>query len=278
MTTLAPSPLGPVDGTLDHAARAAAERPLLGWAAHDARTMIGRSLRRSVREPDTLILAVALPVVVMLLFVTVFGGEIDTGMAYVDFVVPGIILLCAGYGASTTAVAVAADVTGDIMSRFRSLPVHLSSVLTGHVVASLARNAVSTSLVVGVAFLLGFRPSAGPREWLLVVALLAAYVLALTWLAVCVGVVASSPEAASGFSFGIMFLPYVSSAFVRPETMPAALEWFARYQPVTPVTDTLRGWLVGMPGGSSLVAFAWCAGFYVVARALAGRLFRRRTV
>lgn len=273
MTTLAPAPAG----TLDPVARAAAARPLLGWGAHDARAMIGRTLRRSVREPDTLIMAVALPVVIMLMFVTVFGGEIDTGRAYVDFVVPGIVLLCAGYGASSTAVGVAGDVTGDIMSRFRTLPIRPSSVLTGHVVASLVRNAVSTTLVVGVAFALGFRPTAGPREWLGVVALLAAYVLALTWIAVCVGVVASSPEAASGFSFGIMFLPYVSSAFVRPETMPAALEWFARHQPVTPVTDTLRTWLVGMPGGDAVVAFAWCAGFYVVARLLAGRLFRRRT-
>jgi ABC-2 type transport system permease protein len=272
MTTLAPSPRG----TLDPVARAAAERPLLGWRSAEASAMIGRCLRRSLREPDTLIMAVALPVTIMLLFVTVFGGEIDTGMAYVDFVVPGIVLLCAGYGASTTAVSVASDMTGGIMGRFRSLPIRPSSVLTGHVVASLVRNAVSTALVVGVAYLLGFRPAAGAAEWLLVVALLAAYVLALTWVAVCVGVVASSPEAAAGFSFGVMFLPYVSSAFVRPETMPAALEWFARYQPVTPVTDTLRGWLVDLPGGAPLPAFAWCALFLVVARVLAGVLFARR--
>jgi len=226
---------------------------------------------------DTLLMGIALPVIIMAMFVYVFGGAIDTGMAYVDYVVPGIVLLCAGYGASTTAVGVASDMTGGLMNRFRSLPMRPAAALTGHVVESMARNAVSTVLVVGVAFAAGFRPDAGPGGWLATAALVAAYVLALTWVAVCTGIVASSPEAASAFSFAIMFLPYVSSAFVQPETMPRVLELVARYQPVTPVTDTVRAWLTGAGQAQPWVAFAWCAGLFLVARVGAVVLFRRRT-
>lgn len=268
MTTLAPS-LSPADG-------AAAHRPHGGWRTQDTLAMIGRSLRRSIRTPDTVIMGIALPVMIMAMFVYVFGGAIDTGMQYVDYVVPGIVLLCAGYGASTTAVGVASDMTGGLMSRFRSMPMRPAAVLTGHVVESMVRNAVSTTLVVGVALAAGFRPTADLGGWLAVVGLVAVYVLALTWVSVCIGIVASTPEAASGFSFVIMFLPYVSSAFVQPETMPRVLELVARYQPVTPVTDTVRGWLIGTPGTSAAVAFAWCIGVLVVARVGAVVLFRRR--
>lgn len=254
------------------------DAPLLGWAVHDARMMIGRTLRRFPREIDTMIMAVMLPVMILLLFVYVFGGAIETGTEYVNYVVPGILLLCVGYGASATGVAVASDMTGGLMDRFRSMPVRPSSVLTGHVVASVVRNAVSTTLVIGVAFLIGFRPEAGPGRWLGVVALLALYVLALTWLAVCLGLLASSPEAANGFGFVITFLPYISSAFVPPETMPRVLELVATYQPVTPVTDTLRAWLLGMPDGANpWLAVLWCLGIGILTRAAAVLLFRRAT-
>jgi ABC-2 type transport system permease protein len=239
--------------------------------------MIGRCLRRSTREIDVLIMSVALPVAILLMFVYVFGGEIETGGAYVNYVVPGIIVLCVGYGSASTAVAVASDMTGGIMNRFRTLPIRRSSVLTGHVVASMARNAVATAVVFGVAYVAGFRPEAGVVKWLGVVGLLTLYVLAITWIGVCTGLLASSPEAANGLSFAIMFLPYVSSAFVRPETMPHALELIARHQPVTPVTDTLRGWLVGAPLGSEpWVALAWGVGLLVAARTTAVVLYRRR--
>jgi ABC-2 type transport system permease protein len=265
-TTTAPAP-----------ARATTAAPLGGWAVQDTVAMIGRSLRRSLRTPDTLIMGIALPVILMLLFVYVFGGAIQTGQAaYVDYVVPGIILLCAGYGAATTAVSVASDMTDGLMNRFRTLPVRPVAALTGHVVESVVRNGVSTALVVGVAYAAGFRPTAGLGEWLAAAGLVALYVLALTWVAVAIGIVASGPEAANGFTFAIMFLPYVSSAFVPPESMPRVLEVVATYQPVTPVTDTVRAWLTGAPGGQPVVALAWCAGLLVVARLVAAWLFRRR--
>jgi ABC-2 type transport system permease protein len=263
--------------TVPAPARATAPAPVGGWALQDTLAMIGRSLRRSLRTPDTLIMGIALPVILMLLFVYVFGGAIQTGQAaYVDYVVPGIILLCAGYGAATTAVSVASDMTDGLMNRFRTLPVRPVAALTGHVVESVVRNAVSTALVVGVAYAAGFRPTAGLGEWLAVAGLVALYVLALTWVAVAIGIVASGPEAANGFTFAIMFLPYVSSAFVPPESMPRVLEVIATYQPVTPVTDTVRAWLIGAPGGQPVVALAWCAGLLVVARLVAAWLFRRR--
>lgn len=256
------------------AAAAPVRPPRGGWALHDTFAMIGRSLRRSLRTPDTLIMGLALPIILMLLFVYVFGGAISTGQAYVDFVVPGIVLLCAGYGAATTAVSVASDMTGGLM--FRTLPVRPVAALTGHVVESVVRNAVSTALVVGVAFAVGFRPTAGLLGWAGTAGLLLLYVLALTWVAVCIGIVASGPEAANGFTFAIMFLPYVSSAFVPPETMPRVLEVIATYQPVTPVTDTVRAWLTGVPGAHPVAALLWCGGLLLAARLVAAWLFRRR--
>lgn len=256
--------------------RADVRPPTGGWALRDTVAMIDRCLRRSLRMPDTLIIGVALPIILMLLFVYVFGGAIQTGQSYVDYVVPGIILLTTGYGAATTAVTVASDMTGGLMNRFRTLPVRPVAALTGHVVESVVRNTVSTILVVAVAFAAGFRPTAGLTEWLGVAGIVLLYVLALTWISVCIGLVASGPEAANGFTFGIMFLPYVSSAFVPPESMPRVLEVIATYQPVTPVTDTVRAWLTGAPGGQPVAALLWCVGLLVVARVIAARLFRKR--
>ncbi|HMO11236.1 MAG TPA: ABC transporter permease [Actinotalea sp.] len=250
---------------------------VLGWHAVDVLAAVGRSLRRSLRTPDTLVTGIALPVVLMLMFVYVFGGAIDPSGGYVNYVVPGIVLLCAGFGASATAVSVAQDMTGGLMNRFRSMPMRPSTVLTGHVVESLARNAVSTVLVVGVALLAGFRPTASAGLWFATAALVGAYVLALTWVAVGIGLVASGPEAANGFSFAVMFLPYLSSAFVPPSTMPRALEWVATYQPISPIIDTVRSWLIGVPGGRPWLAAAWCVGMLVVARLAAVALFRRRS-
>ncbi|KQR11710.1 ABC transporter permease [Cellulomonas sp. Leaf334] len=251
--------------------------PALGWTAHDTGALIERCLRRSLRQLDTVLMAVILPVVLLLLFVYVFGGAIQTGGDYVNWVVPGIVLLTAGYGSATTAVDVASDMTGGIIDRFRSLPIRPTGVLTGHVVASMARNAVSTALVFGIAILIGFDAAASPAQWLGAIGLIALFVLALTWVAVAIGIVASGPEAASGFTFAILFLPYVSSAFVPPESMPAVLEVLATYNPITPITDTLRGLLLGTPIGDSWVAAVlWCLGIFVVARLVAARLFRRR--
>jgi ABC-2 type transport system permease protein len=250
----------------------------LTWGARDSQILIGRSLRHLPRNLESLLMAVILPVLLMLLFVYVFGGAISTGTDYVNYVVPGIILLCAAFGASMTAVNVASDMTNGIIDRFRTMPIASSAVLTGHVAASLVRNALSTALVIGVAYLAGFHPSASTLEWLATVGILALFVLAISWVSVCLGLIAKSPEAASGYTFGFAFLPYVSSAFVPPETMPAVLRGIAEHQPVTPVIETARGLLMGTPIGNSVwLSLAWFGGLLVVSYGLAGVLFRRRT-
>ena len=250
----------------------------LAWGVRDSMTMIGRSLRHIPRQIDSLLMAVILPVVLMLLFVYVFGGAINVGTEYVNYVVPGIILLCAGFGAGMTAVSVANDMTTGVIDRFRTLPILSSAVLTGHVVASLVRNALSTALVLGVAFLAGFRPNATPIEWVAAIGVLALFVLAISWLSVCLGLLARTPEAASGYTFGFAFLPYVSSAFVPPETMPAVLRGFAEHQPITPIIETTRGLLMGSGIGVSLwLSLAWFGGLTLVCFTWAAWLFRRRT-
>ena len=246
----------------------------MNWFAGDSLTLIGRSLRHSLRSIDALLTAVMLPVLLLLMFVYVFGGSIDTGGDYVDYVVPGIILLCAGFGAATTAVSVNQDMTTGVIDRFRSLDIAASAVLAGHVVASMARNLVSTLLVLGVALLIGYNPDASPGEWLGVLGLLLLFMAAVSWLAAAYGLLASSAEAAGAFSFFILFLPYVSSAFVRPDSMPGVLETIAEHQPLTPLVGTLRALMLGTPTGDAAVAVAWCAGFAVLGCAAAALLFR----
>ncbi|WP_238420908.1 ABC transporter permease [Streptomyces taklimakanensis] len=240
--------------------------------------MAARSVRLSARNLDALLISLALPVMLMLIFVYLFGGAIDTGTAYVTYVVPGVLVLCAGYGAANTAVGVAADMTEGVIDRFRSLDVGGTSVLAGHVVASAARNAAATAAVLAVAFLIGFRPAADAAAWAAVVGVLAAYVLAFSWLSAAVGLLARSPEAASGFTFFVLFLPYPSSAFVRVDSMPDWLHGFADNQPVTHVIEALRALLLDRPAGDALWwALAWCAGLSVVSIAASAFLFRRRT-
>ena len=238
--------------------------------------LIGRSIRLSRRNLDVLILAIALPLVLMLLFVLVFGGAIATGTEYVTYVVPGILLLCTGYGAATTASAVAADMHGGMVDRLRTLPIPSAAVLTGHVVASLARNAVATTVVVAVAVALGFRPAGTVADWLLAAGLLALWVAALSWFAAGAGVLARSVEAAGAFSFVMLFLPYLSSAFVPVETMPGVLRAFAAHQPVTPVTETVRALLTGVPVDRAGPALAWCLGLLAASIAFAVTAYGRR--
>jgi ABC-2 type transport system permease protein len=251
-------------------------RPLSALA--DWLTMAGRCLRLTRRNLDALLTSLLLPVILLLLFVYLFGGAIETGTRYVTYVVPGVLLLCAGFGASMTAVSVTNDMTGGIIDRFRSMDVAGASVLAGHVAASVVRNLASTVLVFGVAFLIGFRPSAGPLDWLAAAGILVLFILAISWMAAAVGLLARSPEAAGGFSFLVMFLPYPSSAFVPVDTMPTWIHGFANNQPVTPVIESLRGLLLGIPVGSSpWRALAWCLGILVASVALSGVLFRHRT-
>lgn len=243
----------------------------------DALTMIGRCLRLSRRNLDVLITSLMLPIMLMLLFVYLFGGAINTGSAYVTYVVPGVIVLCVAFGSSLTAVSVCQDMKGGIVDRFRSLDVGGAAVLAGHVVASAVRNLMSTVLVLGVALLIGFRPHAGALAWLVAVGILLVFILAISWLSAAVGLMTKSPEAASGFTFFVMFLPYPSSAFVPINTMPSWLHGFARHQPTTPVIETIRGLLLGgHVGASPWLALGWCAGILVVSVALSGILFARR--
>ena len=242
----------------------------------DSLVFVGRSVRHSVRSIDAVMVAVLLPVLILLLFVYVFGGAIDTAGDYVDYVVPGIILLCAGYGSATTALSVNQDMTTRCVDRFRSLPIASSGVLTGHVVASVLRNLLSTVLVLAVALLIGFHPHASALDWLGAAGILLAFMTAISWIAACFGLLAKSPEGAGAFSFVIMFTPYVSSAFVPTDTMPGALEWIGDRQPVTPIVETLRGLMLGTPIGSHAVtALAWCAGLTAIGIVSAGLLFRR---
>jgi ABC-2 type transport system permease protein len=244
----------------------------------DAVIFVGRSTRHSLRSVDALVTSIALPVVILLLFVYVFGGALRPAGGYVDYVVPGIILLCAGFGSSTTAVKVNEDMTSGVIDRFRSMPIAGSAVLAGHVVASVARNLVSTVVVLGVALVVGFRPGSEPLAWLAVVALLALYMTAVSWLAAAFGLIARSAEGAGAFSFFIMFLPYLSSAFVPTDTMPPALQGIADHQPVTPIIETLRGLMMGTPVGNDwIVALGWCLGGVAVGGTAAAALFGRRT-
>lgn len=243
----------------------------------DALTMVGRSVRLTTRNTDALITALALPVMLMLVFVYFFGGAIDTGGAYVQYVVPGVLVLCAGFGVGNTAISVCDDMAGGIIDRFRSLDVGGTAVLGGHVAASVVRNTAASALVFAVAAAIGFRPQAGPARLLAAVGVLLAFVVAMTWLAATVGLLARTPEAAGAFTFFVAFLPYPSSAFVRIDSMPGWLHGFAEHQPLTPVIESLRALLLDQSAGDSpWRALAWCAVLTVLGMAASAALFRRR--
>jgi ABC-2 type transport system permease protein len=238
---------------------------------------IGRSIRHTLRNVEVLSMAIILPIMLMLLFTYVFGGAIDPGGDYVDYVVPGIILLCAGFGSSSTAVDVADDMSNGIIDRFRTMPLRSDGVIVGHVVASLLRNLFATGVVIGVALLVGFRPTANVAEWLGALGLIALFILAITWLYASIGLAARSAAAASGYGFVLLFLPYLSSAFVPTDTMPEWLQWIADNQPITPISETSRGLLLGTPiGDRAWWAVGWCLVILVGAAAWGAWQFRRR--
>lgn len=249
----------------------------LFWTLSDGWTMFRRNLKHILRHPDSLFMSIALPIILMLMFVFVFGGAIQTGSEYVNYIVPGIIITCVGYGSSTTAMSVCQDMVGGLFDRFRSMPIHPSSLLVGHVAGSFIRNVISTALVILVALLVGFRPTAGWLDWLSAIGYLSLFLLSISWLSVVFGLLARSVETSSSFSFFIMFLPYVSSAFVPTETMPSWLHGFADNQPMTPLIETLRGLLIGTPiGKNSLSAIVWFGILLVVSFAASMIIFNRR--
>ncbi|MCE7006286.1 ABC transporter permease [Kibdelosporangium philippinense] len=250
-----------------------------GNATSDMLTMIGRSLRLTRRNGETLFLAILLPLLMMSMFVFVFGGAINVGGGeYINYVVPGTILLCVGYGAASTAMAVADDMNNGMIDRLRSMPISNLALLTGHVVASIARNALSTTIVVGTAIAMGFRPEGSFGDWMVAVGLLLLYVLALSWLAAGLGAIAKGVESASGLAFFMLFLPYLSSAFVPTGTMPSFLRAVSENQPITPIIETIRGLLIGTPiGNNGWIALAWASGLLIFSFTLSIVLYRLRT-
>jgi ABC-2 type transport system permease protein len=244
----------------------------------DTAVLTGRTLRHVTRSPDTIITTAVTPIAIMLLFVYVFGGAIDTGSdSYVTYLLPGILLITIASGVSYTALRLFTDLQGGIFERFQSLPIARPGVLWAHVLTSLGANLVSLVVVVGVAVLIGFRSGAGVLAWLGVAGILILFTLALTWLAVIPGLTATSVDGAGAFAYPLIFLPFVSSAFVPTATMPGPVRAFAEHQPVTAIVNTIRDLFAQQPvGADSWTALAWCVGLLLVAYGLAMVTYRRR--
>ncbi|MGK3952476.1 ABC transporter permease [Microbacterium sp. I2] len=246
--------------------------------AGDTAVLTGRSLTHILRSPDTIITTAVTPVALMLLFTYVFGGAIDTGQgSYIDYMLPGILLITIASGIAYTAYRLFLDMQGGIFERFQSMPIARSSVLWAHVLTSLVANVISLVIVVGVGLLMGFRTGASVLEWLAVAGILILFTLALTWIAVIAGLSAKTVDGASAFSYPLIFLPFISSAFVPTDTMPAPVAWFAENQPVTSIVNSLRSIFAGEPVGNDIwVALAWCVGILIVAYIGAMAIYRKK--
>ncbi|MBG0823029.1 ABC transporter permease [Planomonospora sp. ID91781] len=244
----------------------------------DTAVLLGRTLRHIARSPDTIITTAVMPIAMMLMFVYVFGGAIDTGSdSYVNYLLPGILLITVASGIAYTAYRLFMDMKGGIFERFQSMPTARSSVLWAHVLTSLVANAVSLVVVVLVALLMGFRSAAGAPAWLAAAGILILFTLALTWIAVIPGLTATTVEGASAFSYPLLFLPFLSSAFVPTDTMPGPVRAFAEHQPVTSVVNALRDLFTRQPVGADIwIALAWCVGILVIAYAFAMNTYRRK--
>ena len=245
------------------------------YALSDSATMLRRDFRHLRRYPVMTISGVVTPTVMLLLFAFVFGGAIKASLggdaSYVNYLVPGILMMTLGSGCAATAVGVNMDMTEGIVARFRIMAISRASVLTGRVVGSMIRTLIAAALVLCVAFSIGFRPTAGATQWLETIAFITLLTLALTWLAIALGMAAKSVAGANGSTLILQFGPFISSGFVRPDTMPPGVRWFAENQPFTSMIETLRGLLLGTPiGNSAIIATAWC-----VAIALVGYLWAR---
>ena len=236
----------------------------LTYAARDSGTMIRRQLKRLIRYPSMTIQLVVTPVILLLVFVYVFGGTLGAGLGggrdtYVNYVVPGILLMAVGTAATGTAVMVATDMTEGIIARFRTMRIWRPSILTGHVAGAVIQQLLGMTVLIGVALAMGFHPNATAIEWLAATGLLTLFVVAITWLSVALGLKAQTPEAASNAPMPLILLPFLGSGFVPTDSMPTALRWFAEYQPFTPIMETIRGLLLATPiGNSATIATAWC--------------------
>lgn len=244
----------------------------------DTVALTGRSLRHILRSPDTIVTTAITPIFMLLLFVYVFGGAIRSGEDnYVNYLLPGILLITVASGVAYTAYRLFMDKSGGLFERFQSMPIPRSAVLWAHVLSSLVGTLVSVVVVVGVALLIGFRSGAGVGAWLAVTGIMVLFTLALTWLAIIPALTASSVDGASGFAYPLIFLPFVSSAFVPTDSMPGPVRWFAENQPVTSIVNTLRDLLQQRAVGSDIwIALAWCVGLLVVAYLISMATFRRQ--
>lgn len=241
-------------------------------------TLLGRLMRNIMRSPDTIITVAITPIMMMLLFVYVFGGAIEAGTDnYVNYLLPGILLMAIASGVAYTSVRLFTDVKSGLMARFITMPIKRSSVLWAHVLTSLVSNALTILIVILVALLMGFRSNAGLLDWLSVAGILGLFTLALTWLAVIPGLTASSMEGATAYSYPLVFLPFISSAFVPTETMPKVERIFAENQPVTSIVNAIRALLFEGPVGNDIwIALTWCIGIMVVAYFFASKKFKRQ--
>ncbi|QNK55927.1 ABC transporter permease [Paenibacillus sp. PAMC21692] len=246
----------------------------------DLRVMLGRSMRHVFRSMDTIITVCITPIAMMLLFVYVLGGAIQTGMDnYVNYLLPGILLIAIASGISYTAYRLFLDKQRGIIERFHSMPIARSTVLWGHVLTSVVSNAISVVVIILVALIMGFRSSAGILSWLAVAGILALFTLALTWIAALAGLSAKTVEGASAFSYPLIFLPFISSAFVPTESMPMAVRVFAENQPVTSIVSAIRALLAEQPVGDDIwIALAWCLGILIIAYLFAMRAYKRKAV
>jgi ABC-type polysaccharide/polyol phosphate export systems, permease component len=246
----------------------------------DMGVMLGRSMRHVFRSMDTIITVCITPIAMMLLFVYVFGGAIQTGTDnYVNYLLPGILLIAIASGISYTAYRLFLDKQRGIIERFHTMPIARSAVLWGHVLTSVVSNAISIVVIILAALIMGFRSSAGLLSWLAVAGILALFTLALTWIAAIAGLSAKSVEGASAFSYPLIFLPFISSAFVPTDSMPKVVRVFAEHQPVTSIVEAIRALLAEQPVGHEIwVALAWCLGIMIVAYGFAMRAFKRKAV
>src|SRR2546425_10788374 len=258
----------------------------LSFTLRDSATMLRRDVRHSLRRLSMTLSGLLTPIVTLVLFVYVFGGTLGAGLggvthggAYIDYLAPGIIILTVGSGCATTAINLVMDMNEGIITRFRTMAIFRASVLTGQVLGSLIRTMISVGLVIGVALLMGFRPTANPVAWIAALGVIALFTFALTWMSVVFGLVGKTPAGANSLSLIFQLLSFTSSALVRPDSMAGGVRWFAEYQPFTPVINTMRGLLLGTPiGNSAVLAVAWCCFLTLIGYLWARAVYNRNSV
>jgi len=247
-------------------------------AISDSYTMFKRCLVKTLRSPEAMTMAIVVPFIMMVLFGYVFGAVANIeGFSYINFIVPGIILQCICNSSTATSLSVHNDMTKGLIDRFRSMQIAKSAFISGHVWLSVIRSIVITIATFGAAFIVGFRPTAGLSEWLAIAGILTLFIIAITWLVVIIGLISKDAESISGANFLLVIFVFLSSAFAPPDTLPTVLRMFARYQPMTPVIDALRGLMLGTPLGNEIVvALAWCIGITAVGFMLAVNIYKSK--